>query len=1469
MLNIEIKKLEEILKNDGSLSKKIVSQAKKISNESELNDFLEKEIIPIAKKHNINLTKEDLLKFEKENLKELNIKDLSQVSGGVSLKPFLMSGGILATVMFGASMGALQTSASGHQTPMPETQNTQVVSSGSQNKSGSENQDNDLKKEGKDQSNGQKTKSEEKKEKKEEPQKQKKEKKEVKEQDKKEDKKESEIDKKKSEKEELEKRNAELKRKNESMSQEIQELKNSNKEYTQKIEKTKLESKETTIEKGKVANEKNETDQKRKKLENTDKELDNEITELEKQIEALKEKIAKKQEGKKEEQKKQQEPKEINSIQDCFIKDFNEKGYNKNDPDEKKAEGTNKLNWEGLGEKLITKNADKNEILNIDLEESNIENYRNAGVDLKALNTLCDKIIETNNLDEIKKYFSEPQNTGPQKRLALAYMQEYFKEKNNIELYKNILEINNEIDKQMFLNYFNKNENDPRAKILKRIFALMQMSEQKFGYKKEKTIKLQNESVLAPLCYGESVVFTLPFGMTEDEFLSTIGIDRENDIGKQDQAKVYKRASTHGIKMTDEEATEYKTYFQGLFQGLNLYLNTLTFGMVDAGINDYCFDIDINQFRDDLKKLDGTEISRGHVLIVFRNGYENIPPAVLIKFEDAAPGKISPTNHGHGASGTSNSISLTNKIKATMPFEKRKALVGKLESFEKETLIGHVETAAEKVGAEQLIGSQKEFKEACDKIKIQDQENQSKEIEFKPFEKKDTTDYTQYTIPGVEIFRCHSKKGWTGKLAEKIIGTDGGFTYYGYLINDENAFRNWCNGNDIKNPKDIDKIIAYAGTWFSTSKDGEKASGCKQIENILNDKNFLKFTEKLEEIKKFFTDHQHEIISQRVVTDIEDIDKIDNSLTFHGVKECKLINECRNIIKNINDPHSHKRQKEKIKEELKELIEENFSIPGVTLYRPNNGAVTYYKYHIDDETKFKKWCKDTFGWDENDIRLIKVLASNNKWFTTSATGETAQKWLGNEKCPNFNVLPNEIYNKITLIKDLFTLLDYKNPADITIVKTDINDGREGANTKTEDAKNAYKLLSIPGIKVTRKDKANKLTHIANKLWKDQITSNYIFEVKNLDKFKEWCEKNLPEETDIPDFVNITIDNLILKAMLEEGDKGNQAKESFLNDNESHKIPKSLFDKFVAIYWYYHSFDNPEGQNLVFTTEEEEKNNYIIRFVGINNLAVKNDNDHAELENLIKDKFSIPGVEFYRDGGFGKRTNYSYKITDNSAFKDWCKANNLNDEEIKKIEIHVGCDLLDDRTIKTERKDFDLLPQKFVQKMKWIKDLFTALSHKNPDKNLIIVKNEKQELTTDEINNIVDLLKIPGVQVFRQDERNLLNVGNIIYSFQINGNDDFKKWCENNSIKSDDISKIENSSKISFLSATLQKMLKNRGSSDTDDTDVQNLRQQLPKPFLDKLLEIYNYYHNFNNYSLHLYGWYDDNPVTKELVKELK
>ena len=114
----EFGKINEIIKGDENLRKDLTRKSEKISSKVELNDFFKKEIMPIVKKQDIDLTEEDLLnfaedllKFEEKSGEKISMENLSQVSGGSYLKPLLLSGGVLSTIVLGASIGALQANA--------------------------------------------------------------------------------------------------------------------------------------------------------------------------------------------------------------------------------------------------------------------------------------------------------------------------------------------------------------------------------------------------------------------------------------------------------------------------------------------------------------------------------------------------------------------------------------------------------------------------------------------------------------------------------------------------------------------------------------------------------------------------------------------------------------------------------------------------------------------------------------------------------------------------------------------------------------------------------------------------------------------------------------------------------------------------------------------------------------------------------------------------------------------------------------------------------------------------------------------------------------------------------------------------------------------------------------------------------------------------------------------------------------
>ena len=595
-------------------------------------------------------------------------------------------------------------------------------------------------------------------------------------------------------------------------------------------------------------------------------------------------------------------------------------------------------------------------------------------------------------------------------------MQEYFKNNADNKLYLRLLNINKDIDKKIFLKYFKKMEElekdkssgkkEPdqvkNAKILKHLFALMQFSKQTFKYRDKVNHEL--ESVISPLCYGESIVFTLPKGMTEEEFLSALDAKKEN---------FEKRSSTHGIKYTENVAFEKKDFLQGIAQGANKVLSDVTLGYADFNIGDYCFDIDVNDFRKDKNELDGCYISRGHVLVAFRKGYAGNPPAVLIKFEDTAPMKISPTNHYHGPTGASNHISLTNQIKETMPFVKREAFVGDLQDFEKGTLISYVKEAAQKLSPEELIGDQKTFNEKY----------VEKKANIFLSQKDRNVNYDNLQIPGVEIFRC-------------VATATTGLTYYGYLINNIEDFTKWCEENNIKKEQQ-DEIKSNAGKWLSTSTTGSVITFNKDL-SALGDN---KFFETINKIKNFFKDHGYQNYSKEIVTNIG------VNVTNIPFEDGVLINKYTSLNSNKNNENNKKL--------FKNFVEDNFSIPGVNFAR-YEGSMTYYGFKIYDDNSFTKWCKDhEIG--EEEQKYIKEC--QGKYLTTSMSSDFLNKaskavnavssaaaslfpfWKSDTNTNNNDTITPDktkgsaFWEKMNLIKNLFTYIKYQNPTDIKPIVT--------------------------------------------------------------------------------------------------------------------------------------------------------------------------------------------------------------------------------------------------------------------------------------------------------------------------------------------------------------------------------------------------------------------------------------------------
>lgn len=85
----------------------------------------------------MDFSEEELLDFEEASLRELSEKDLSNVSGGVSIKSSLLAGGILSMVLLGGV--GLTSHAMDPEPPSPAGKQQQIQSSNMDNKSSNTN----------------------------------------------------------------------------------------------------------------------------------------------------------------------------------------------------------------------------------------------------------------------------------------------------------------------------------------------------------------------------------------------------------------------------------------------------------------------------------------------------------------------------------------------------------------------------------------------------------------------------------------------------------------------------------------------------------------------------------------------------------------------------------------------------------------------------------------------------------------------------------------------------------------------------------------------------------------------------------------------------------------------------------------------------------------------------------------------------------------------------------------------------------------------------------------------------------------------------------------------------------------------------------------------------------------------------------------------------------------------------------
>ena len=106
MKNKGISELYGRIMEDENIRNSLKIKAGNVKNDQDLKEFIKNEILPIAKKMQLNCTEDDILNYEKETMDKLSLDALGDVNGGISAKSLLMSGGIVSLVLLGAGFNS-------------------------------------------------------------------------------------------------------------------------------------------------------------------------------------------------------------------------------------------------------------------------------------------------------------------------------------------------------------------------------------------------------------------------------------------------------------------------------------------------------------------------------------------------------------------------------------------------------------------------------------------------------------------------------------------------------------------------------------------------------------------------------------------------------------------------------------------------------------------------------------------------------------------------------------------------------------------------------------------------------------------------------------------------------------------------------------------------------------------------------------------------------------------------------------------------------------------------------------------------------------------------------------------------------------------------------------------------------------------------------------------------------------------
>ena len=462
-------------------------------------------------------------------------------------------------------------------------------------------------------------------------------------------------------------------------------------------------------------------------------------------------------------------------------------------------------NWEKIAAKLFESRKDKT------IKEVSYFYFKNnADLSLAGLNkNLIDNFIEEfiknseNYLNEIEEYFLDLKNLyEPQKRLILEYITECIFNKKNYDLYKKLMSIILKINKKIFSISLEENKNDKNVQnLFKNLLILIQLSDINFNYNNENKnlFDSTNEEIVSPLFRSETIILEFPSEFTLEDYYELLGIFTKE---KKKLIDFYFRPSSHRILTFKDEKTKKEISIENKIHAI---FSGLDYRIFDKERN-YGIEYDINFWRPELK-LNKDKGNRGHFLLSFDFDFNK--SRFLFKIEDCGYLKNSIFGHEHGYSTARNYIAPSGHFKILNPFFNRKSMYCDLRKFNKKGIFHILKILNEiNIDSNILLGTNKNFVENV--IKKKGLEN---EIE----------NCLNSRISGVKIYRKIDRNKKGNYFTENYV------TYYGYIIENENEFKEWFY-EKYDNKEIYDKILILQNLWlYKCDSESQKSSGCSDF----------------------------------------------------------------------------------------------------------------------------------------------------------------------------------------------------------------------------------------------------------------------------------------------------------------------------------------------------------------------------------------------------------------------------------------------------------------------------------------------------------------------------------------------------------------------------------------------------------------------------------------------------------------